>query len=167
MSGTEGSLRKSKRQHVPNPIYSAGINELKMVKFFIIFRRHTPKQRKKEKGKILNLKKISQVYKSQTTLGQKVTIDGYIVWWRVEKKWNCKSFLQLDKPTKKGEKKLNSQKRNPQIYWAFFKKLLKMFRKVKMGKAKTSNKWFQGKLANLPFYSLIKFESKKLRPMEK
>jgi hypothetical protein len=61
MSGTEGSLRKSKRQHVPNPIYSAGINELKMVKFFIIFRRHTPKQRKKEKGKILNLKKIFQV----------------------------------------------------------------------------------------------------------
>ena len=33
MSGTDGSLRKSKRQHIPNPMYSAGINELKMVTY--------------------------------------------------------------------------------------------------------------------------------------
>ena len=53
MSNNESSVRKSKRQPVPNPIYSQGISELKKVKFYVIGR--SQQANPKEKAKFINL----------------------------------------------------------------------------------------------------------------
>ena len=86
MSNNEGSIRKSKRQPVPNPIYSQGINELKKVAITVMDRSQLANL--KEKGKLMNysllaMRRNSQVLTNSTTLRINQIKDGSLVFWKM------------------------------------------------------------------------------------
>ena len=125
MSNNEGSIRKSKRQPVPNPIYSQGINELKKVPNKVIDRSRPANP--KEKGKLMNysllaMRKNNQVLTNSTTQKINQTKDGYHVFWRMGANSKFRLF-HLSVRLKMNPKNKLKPLRNLNLdCWAFFRK---------------------------------------------
>lgn len=122
---------------MPNPIYSAGINELKMVWCEINFRSLIQSQKEKGKSKISNLIVMNKrIIFSELLikLEKKTMSNGFLVFLRMERKLNCGLFHLLNRLMKKSKRNLNHIRKKPQTSWAFFRKLLRMLIIVKNSK---------------------------------
>ena len=148
MSRNDECLRKSKRQHIPNPIYSAGINELKMAWYQINFRSLIQSLKEKGKPKISNLIVMNKniiLEEFLIKLEKKTMSNGFLVFLRMERKLKYRLFRLLNRLMKKSKRNLNHLRKKPQTSWAFFRKLLRTLIIVRNNKvckicSTTSNK---------------------------